>query len=159
MGTRVWQRRLLTGLRWFVAVEFLTFPWLKFSPVGLLGYPAYPDKFVDWGYPAYFSHVVGVIELLAGLMLILPRRYFLGAVTLAGVMVGATVTHIIDEDRWAEGLSAPIHLVMAVIIALAWWPADWREPLGLRSRAGRSAASPPRQRSDVPPQPYSGVST
>ena len=135
--TRIWPRRLSTGLCWFIAVEFFFFAPFKFSPVGVLGYPSYFEKFVNWGYPAWFSPVIGASELVAAVLLILPRRRFLGAVMLVAILTGAVTTHIVDHDSLADSIAAPIELVLAVIAALTHWPADWREPL----RFGPSSAS------------------
>ncbi len=127
--THPWQRRLSTGLCWFIAVEFFFFAPFKFSPVGVLGYPSYFVKFVNWGYPAWFSVVVGACELVAAVMLTLPRRRFLGAVMLVALMTGAVTTHIVDHNTLADSIAAPIELALAGIAALTHWPADWREPL------------------------------
>ena len=135
--TRLWSRRLSTGLCWFIAVEYFFLAPFKFSPVGVLGWPSYFEKFVKWGYPAWFSPVIGASELMAAVLLILPRRRFLGAVMLVAILTGAVTTHIVDHDSLADSIAAPIELVLAVIAALTHWPADWREPL----RFGPSSAS------------------
>ena len=127
--THPWQRRLATGLCWFIAIEFFFFAPFKFSPVGVLGNPSYFVKFVHWGYPAWFSVVIGACEICAAVLLTLPRRRFLGAVMLVAIMTGAVTTHIVDHDTLANSIAAPIELVLAGIAALTHWPADWREPL------------------------------
>jgi uncharacterized membrane protein YphA (DoxX/SURF4 family) len=95
---RLWQERFVTGICWYVAVQLLVFGALKFSPVGFFSYPSYPEKFVAWGYPPWFSFVIGAFEIFAGVMLILPRRRFLGAAVLLFILPGATATHIINRD-------------------------------------------------------------
>jgi uncharacterized membrane protein YphA (DoxX/SURF4 family) len=140
-----WRRRLLTGLSWFVALEFFLFAPFKFYPGAVFGYPSYLEKFVYWGYPAWFSYVVGAGELLAAVLLILPRRRFLGAVLLVLIMTGAVATHIINHNTLSDSIAAPIQLVLAGVVALANWPADWREPFALgrrEARSERSAAQP-----------------
>jgi uncharacterized membrane protein YphA (DoxX/SURF4 family) len=127
--TRIWPRRLSTGLCWFIAVEYFFLAPFKFSPVGVLGWPSYFEKFVKWGYPAWFSPVIGASELVAAVLLILPRRRFLGAVMLVAILTGAVTTHIVNHDSLADSIAAPIELVLAGIAALTHWPADWREPL------------------------------
>jgi uncharacterized membrane protein YphA (DoxX/SURF4 family) len=133
-----WQWRLATGLCWFIAVEFFFFAPFKFSPVGVLGYPSYFVKFVQWGYPAWFSVVVGACELVAAALLTLPRRRFLGAVILVALMTGAVTTHIVDHNTLADSIAAP-----ASIAALTQWPADWRDPLTFSRRKPRSMLSAP----------------
>jgi uncharacterized membrane protein YphA (DoxX/SURF4 family) len=129
--TRTWQRRFVTVLCWFIAVQLFLFGPLKFSPVGFFGYPSYPEKFIAWGYPPWFSFVVGAGEIFASVMLILPRRRFLGAAVMLFILTGALATHIINRDSLADSIAAPIILMLSTIIALANWPADWREPLAL----------------------------
>jgi uncharacterized membrane protein YphA (DoxX/SURF4 family) len=136
-----WRRRLLTGLSWFVALEFFLFAPFKFYPGGVFGYPSYLEKFVHWGYPAWFSYVVGAGELLAAVLLILPRRRFLGAVLLVLIMTGAVATHIINHNTLSDSIAAPIQLVLAGVVALANWPPDWREPFALGRREARSERS------------------
>jgi uncharacterized membrane protein YphA (DoxX/SURF4 family) len=139
--TRRWPQRLSTGLCWFIAVEFFLLAPFKFSPVGILGWPSYYVKFVNWGYPAWFSAVIGACELFGALMLTLPRRRFLGAVILVAILTGAVTTHIVDHDMLADNFSSPIELVLAGIAALTQWPADWREPLRFGSREASSDAA------------------
>ena len=138
---RIFPRRLSTGLCWFIAVEFFFFAPFKFSPVGVLGYPSYFVKFVNWGYPAWFSVVIGACELVAAVLLTLPRRRFLGAVMLVALMTGAVTTHIVDHNTLADSIAAPIELVLAGIAALTHWPADWREPLAFGPSSASSDAA------------------
>ena len=140
--THQWSRRLSTGLCWFIAIAFFFLAPFKFSPVGVLGWPSYYVKFVNWGYPAWFSPFIGACELFGALMLTLPRRRFLGAVILVAILTGAVTTHIVDHDMLADNFSSPIMLVLVVIAALTHWPADWREPLRFGPReASKGAAS------------------
>lgn len=136
--TPIFPRQLSTGLCWFIAIEFFFFAPFKFSPVGIFGYPSYFVKFVAWGYPTWFSPFIGACELLAAVLLLLPRRRFLGAVILVAILTGATTTHMVDHDMLADNFMAPIELILAGIAALAHWPADWREPLRFGSRKALS---------------------
>ncbi|WP_330256455.1 hypothetical protein OG874_18965 [Nocardia sp. NBC_00565] len=45
------------------------------------------------------------------------------------VLTGAVTTHLIDDAPFWQGTSAPIHLVIMMVIALVNWPADWRDVL------------------------------
>src|SRR5260370_23807624 len=141
-----WRRRLPTGLSWFIALELFLVPPFKFYPRGILGYPSYPEKVVHWGYPAWFSFVVGGGELLAAVMLVIPRRRFLGAVLLMFILTGAVATHIINHDSLADSVSAPVHLVLACGVALGWWPAGSKETPAL----GRTRPGSPRSRAQQP---------
>jgi hypothetical protein len=131
MGTAKprWGNRLVAGLSWFVAIELFLLAPFKFYPGGLFGQPSYAIKFVRWGYPAWFAMVIGAAEIFAAVMLIRPRRRFLGAAMLVLVLTGAVTTHVINHDAIGDSLAAPTHLVFAAIIALANWPAHWMDPL------------------------------
>ncbi len=128
-----WRRRLLTGLCWFIALQLFLFAPFKFSPVGFFGYPSYPEKFVAWGYPAWFSFVVGGWEIFAAVMLVL-RADVSGRGGPLFILTGAIATHIINHDSLTDSIAAPVVLVLAAIVALTHWPADWREPLAFRRR-------------------------
>ena len=110
-------RRMLTALCWILAVEFAAGGVAKFVV------PSYDGRFVDWGYPGWFRFVVGAGEIAAAVLLVQPRRRFLGAALLVVVLTGATLTHIVNQDPLTESLSAPIHLVLVSIVAWATRPA------------------------------------
>ncbi|GAA3252745.1 DoxX family protein [Nonomuraea helvata] len=133
--TRVWPRRLMTLFYWVLAVEFVIGAVTKYWPGPTFFGPAYSAKFADWGYPPYARFVVGTIELICAILLILPdRRFkFLGAATLVLVLTGAVTTHIVNHDPIYESVSAPTHLLIMAVIALATWPADWRDLFRSRS--------------------------
>ena len=135
--SQMWRRRIVVGLCWYMAVTCFAFGLLKFYPGDVLAWPSYFDRFEAWGFPRWFSMVVGAGEVFAGITLLLPRRRFLGAAVFFIILVGGIVTHIINHDALAESISAPIHLVLSGIVALAFWPADWRQPLTL----GRAAVT------------------
>ncbi|MGW5779100.1 DoxX family protein [Streptomyces sp. NPDC003863] len=84
-----------------------------------------------WGYPAWMRFVVGALEGVAAVLLVIPERRarFLGATTLMFVLTGATTTHIVNHDPAVESWAAPTHLFIMGILALANWPADWRDLL------------------------------
>ncbi len=50
--------------------------------------------FVRWGYPEWFPTLIGVLEILGALLILFPKTASLGAITLACIMLGATVTHL-----------------------------------------------------------------
>ncbi|SRR5258708_15643796 len=137
----VWQRRLISGLSWFIALQLFILAPMKFYPGGILGWPSYPEKFVRWGYPAWFSYIIGGAEILAAVLLVLPRRRFLGAVLLVLILTGAVATHIINHDTLSDSIAAPTILILAGVVALTNWPADWRDPLSLSRREPGSERS------------------
>lgn len=94
-----------------------------FSAIGKLRNGTAPNggdwdsQFVAWGLPAAFRLLVGAAELLGAIALVLPAVRFYGAAGLAGVMLGATVTHVAN----AEWMGAAIPFVLAALLApIAW---------------------------------------
>ena len=117
-----WRGRLLTGLSWVLAVEFVVGGLIKLTA------PSMGERFVDWGYPSWFRLVVGAGELVGGALLLSPRRRFLGAALLVVILVGATLTHVVNGDPLSESVSAPLHLVLAAMVAWASRPGRYGSP-------------------------------
>ena len=77
-----WQRRALTGLCWLLALSFIAGAVAKFAPGETFAGEPYSEQFADWGYPSWFRFVVGSGELVGAVLLLIPRRRFLGAALL-----------------------------------------------------------------------------
>ncbi|MFF5921980.1 DoxX family protein [Streptomyces flavochromogenes] len=135
-------KRLMTGLYWFLAFEFILGAITKYWPGDTILSPAYSMKFADWGYPPWMRFVVGALEGIAAVLLVIPdrRARFLGATTLMFVLTGAATTHIVNHDPAVESWAAPAHLVIMGVLALVNWPADWRDLL--RTPATPAARTP-----------------
>lgn len=121
----------MTGVYWFVASQFALGAITKYWPGETFFGPPYAVQFVEWGYPSWMRFVIGALEGLSAVLLVIPSRRarFLGATTLAFVLTGAVTTHIISPDGLSESWAAPTYLVIAGALALANWPADWRDLL------------------------------
>ncbi|MCX4804579.1 DoxX family protein [Streptomyces sp. NPDC058682] len=134
-------KRLMTGLYWFLAFEFALGAVTKYWPGDTMFSSAYSAKFVDWGYPSWMRFVVGALEGGAALLLVIPdrRTRFLGATTLMFVLTGAVTTHMVNHHPAVESWAAPSHLVIMGILALANWPADWRDLLRAPTASAASA--------------------
>lgn len=92
----------------------------------LAGLPMHVEHFTHWGYPIWFMYVTGFIEASAGLMLLIPKTRFYGAVLILCTMVGAVATNFRADE--IERLPMPI-----AMFALAAFVA-------LRTRPGREGA-------------------
>ncbi|MFQ6329218.1 DoxX family protein [Nocardia sp. CWNU-33] len=121
---------------WFLAFEFVIGFATKFWPGPTFFGPAYSEKFAEWGFDPKMRFVVGGLELIAAVLLVVPRKEtrFLGAAMLVLVLTGAVTTHLIDDGAIYEEVSAPLHLVIMLVVALVNWPADWRDVVPLRNR-------------------------
>ena len=74
-------------------------------------------RFVHWGFPGWFVYVAGVLEAGGGVLLLIPRTSFYGAITLGVVMLGATGTHLVN----GEVPRFVFPLVCLLPIALVGW--------------------------------------
>lgn len=83
----------------------------------LLGDPVALAPFAEFGWPLWFAYVVAITELVASLMLFVPKTRRLGALLLIGVMVGATVTSIVNEHPDYIWLNVLL-LVAAALLAV-----------------------------------------
>jgi putative oxidoreductase len=100
-----------------------------FIPVGLgkfVNHDAYVERFERWGFGAAAGEVailVGIVEVVCGLMLLLGVVPRLAALALAGNMVGALVTAgRIDggQDIWL-----PLILIAALSVVVVWGAGRW----------------------------------
>lgn len=84
-----WLKYVLHGLAGLVALAFLAAGGTK-----LAGVEMHVQNFANWGYPFWFMYVTGTIEVIAAVLILLPKTRFYGAATLVAVMMGAVLTHI-----------------------------------------------------------------
>ena len=76
--------------------------------------------FENWGYPGWLGVVTGVIELVSGVLLFMPRFTTYAAAVLVVVMAGATATHLKAGET--NSLLLPIGLlVMSAVVAVMRW--------------------------------------
>jgi putative oxidoreductase len=86
--------------------------WSKFSDTS-----GWSQAFRTWGYPDWFRIGVGVAELFGCALLVTGRGAAMGALLIAGVMVGGTATHVVlDQGRHVTSEIVPIVLAMIVVV-------------------------------------------
>ena len=56
------------------------------------------ERFVRWGYPAAAVRAVGVLEILGGLGVLIPKSRRAAAATVVGLMIGALFTHLVNGE-------------------------------------------------------------
>jgi uncharacterized membrane protein YphA (DoxX/SURF4 family) len=99
----------------------------KFVLSGVAEWPAYAEEFVEWGYPQWVRFFVGSIELIGGALLtMVPRLRLVATGMLAPIMIGAVVTHIVNDSPLGDRIFSPLILVLLVIIGSVSAPWDWR---------------------------------
>jgi putative oxidoreductase len=56
------------------------------------------ERFVNWGYPANAQYVIGVLEILGGVGVLIPKWRRAAAGTLLALMIGALGTHAVKAE-------------------------------------------------------------
>lgn len=96
----------------------------------LAGVEQHVQGFAHWRYPDWFRVVVGVVEVVAAILLLIPRFAFVGAVALIVIMAGATYTHLFRAT--GEGAMAAMTVVLLVVLLIVA-AARWRNARPFRS--------------------------
>ena len=73
--------------------------------------------FAAMGYPTWFLYLTGVIEVVGGILLLIPRTAVFGVLLLGATMVGAVLSVL----KMGDVAHAPIPLVFLLVIALIGW--------------------------------------
>ena len=74
---------------------FLLIGWSKFA---MSSAQHWQERFAHWGYPRGSQYLVGIIEMAAGVGLLIPRSRRVAAAMLMIVMIGAAFTHLIHAE-------------------------------------------------------------
>jgi uncharacterized membrane protein YphA (DoxX/SURF4 family) len=74
-------------------------------------------NFAALGYPAWFLYVTGIIEVVGGILLLIPKTAVFGVLLLGATMVGAVVSLL----RIGDMAHAPFPFVFLLVIALIGW--------------------------------------
>jgi len=100
----------------------------------LTGPEAMIANFQRWGYPGWFLYFIGAVEVGAAVLLVIPRLSAYAAAVLGGVMVGATITHLLHDP--ASHAAAPV-ILLGLLFVVGWA----RRPDFLRKRASLTTSS------------------
>jgi len=76
--------------------------------------------FENWGYPGWLGVATGVVELVCGVLLFIPRFVAYAAVALAAVMAGAAATHLKAGETDRLALPIALLVISAVIAVMRW---------------------------------------
>jgi uncharacterized membrane protein YphA (DoxX/SURF4 family) len=108
---------MLWAVTLFLMQAFIPSGYLK-----LLDNSGWTEAFISWGYPDWFRRTVGVAEVIAGLMILVPRLASYGALLIFAIMAGAIGTHF----RFAEYMDAYTSelpsLCFSAALVFARWP-------------------------------------
>ena len=56
------------------------------------------EKFVRWGYPAGAAGLIGILEIVSGLAVLIPKVRRAAAAMIIGLMIGALATHLVHGE-------------------------------------------------------------
>lgn len=109
-------RLALLSALWLVTI-------LEAVAMGLAGFSKFAGGrwqglFVGWGYPVWFSYVVGALEIGGALCLLVPRLAVRAALMLSLIMVGAALT-LLTHPGPMGWMTPLIHLLILIGIAAA----------------------------------------
>jgi uncharacterized membrane protein YphA (DoxX/SURF4 family) len=85
--------------------------------VTFAGPPSVRENFARWGYPAGFHLMSGVLEVVMGLLLLIPVTTRVGAIGSAMIVLAAVAVQIRSGD-WAN-LPVAVVLMAASVAAIA----------------------------------------
>ena len=92
-------------------------------------FTAHPDSvyiFTQSGMEPYGRICIGVLELIAGVLLLIPKTIWVGASTTIGLMVGAIFMHltkigiIVNNDNGVLFITAVLTLVLSAIVLYSY---------------------------------------
>lgn len=55
------------------------------------------EMFNNWGFPDGFHFVIGIIELVLVVLLLIPKTLKIGIIGTVVVLIGASITHVIND--------------------------------------------------------------
>lgn len=105
-------------MKWFGSIIPVTLGILFLLAGGtkLAGQAMQVESFTGWGYPIWFMYVTGFIETMCGLMLLVSKTRFYGAVLIACTMLGAVAT-LVMSNQMAQVPIPALLFVLAIITA------------------------------------------
>jgi putative oxidoreductase len=83
----------------------------------LAGAQAWVTRFTKYGYPEWFLFLTGTLELLGGMLLLVPRVSIYGASVLGVIMIGAAYTHLAN----GEGLQVLRPMIVMALLGIVVW--------------------------------------
>ncbi|WP_250432651.1 DoxX family membrane protein [Hanstruepera flava] len=118
------KKRILLFIRIAIAIILIQTLRFKFS--------AHPDSvyiFTKAGLEPHGRIIIGIVELIAGILLIIPKTVWLGSSLTIGLMLGAISMHLtkigieVNNDNGILFITALITLTLA-LITLFYYKAD-----------------------------------
>ena len=80
------------------------------------------ERFLHWGYPASTRYVVGVLEVLGGVGVLIPKSRRVAAAILIALMIGALLTHVVNAEF--QRVIPPLVLGGLAVLVFVWRPVE-----------------------------------
>jgi uncharacterized membrane protein YphA (DoxX/SURF4 family) len=117
---RMTKKQIAKEIGIWVLTALLVF---MFGNAGIRKFPehgGWAAMFRQVGFADWFRYLIGVVEVAAALLLLVPRTAAYGALAVIAVMIGAIATNVINH--MPRGIVAPaVALVVAAIVLTARW--------------------------------------
>jgi len=97
------------------AVIVLQTLWFKFT-----GAPESVAIFTKLGWEPVGRYLVGIAELIAGVLLLIPRSAVYGAVLTTGLMIGAMIAHITVLGVDSIFLALIVFVLAVTVLVMRW---------------------------------------
>lgn len=78
--------------------------------------PFWVRMFAQIGVGDWFRYLTGVLQVMGGLLFLIPRMAWIAAVLAGGTMAGAVVVHLFVLDTGVGGALIPFVLLMFVVV-------------------------------------------
>jgi uncharacterized membrane protein YphA (DoxX/SURF4 family) len=119
-----------TNRIWGILLWVITIP--EVFMIGLAGSAKFMSPttwqgmFVEWGYPIWFTSVIGGTEIVFALLLLAPRLAFYAGSVLTVVMIGALATVVIHNSQLGPVMPV-IHLTLLSLIMWGRFGLRWKQ--------------------------------
>jgi len=115
-------KNLSRMVSWILSI-FLAFVFVAIGTSKLVGPSSvhWTQRFQRWGYPTGSYFVIGILEIVAGIAILIPRWRRIAAATLMIIMAGALCTHALHGE-WARVIPP------ALLGSLAFASTHWSGP-------------------------------
>ena len=106
------QMRKIKMIAKWAPVVLLALPLIGAGSGKLAGIPEFHTSFSAMGLPQWFGYFIGVVEILAGIGLLIPRLSALAATGIIPIMLGAVFFHV------AYGVPSAVPAVVFTLLAV-----------------------------------------
>lgn len=115
------RRRIVREVLLWVVTAFLVYVFVRQGISKFDDASGWSRAFRFWGYPDWFRILIGVVEVAAAVILLVPRFAWIGAMMIIVVMLGGMATHVVTGQP-KQVTSEVVPLVLSTIIAIARRP-------------------------------------